>query len=129
MKKLRPKSVKMPHQNKMKKGLEPSKEKTEQKTSQKYTFDLEQTIENQSITSEKTSQESSEKTSQKTSEKIITYIKTNPYITAKELSETIGISVRAILMQIKTLKESGIITRIGPDKGGYWVLKKGRFKR
>lgn len=108
-------------------GFEGS-EKTSQKTSQKNTNDLEQTIENQSITSEKTSQESSEKTSQKTSEKIITYIKTNPYITAKELSETIGISVRAILMQIKTLKESGIITRIGPDKGGYWVLIKDRFK-
>ncbi|CAG1006102.1 hypothetical protein METP2_03723 [Methanosarcinales archaeon] len=69
--------------------------------------------------------ESSEKTSEKTSEKIILLIKENPAISANEIAEKMGLSSRAIEMQIAKLKKDNIIKRIGPDKGGIWeVVKK-----
>lgn len=55
-------------------------------------------------------------------EKIIEIIKTNPEISAEKLSQEIGISSRAIEMQLSKLKESGRIKRIGPDKGGHWEI-------
>ncbi|MDJ1422527.1 MAG: putative DNA binding domain-containing protein [Candidatus Methanoperedens sp.] len=64
----------------------------------------------------------SEKTSEKTSEKIILLIRENPAISAKEIAEKIGVSSRAIEMQIANLKQNKIIKRIGPDKGGMWEV-------
>ena len=58
----------------------------------------------------------------KTSEKIIEIIKTNPEISAEKLSQEIGISSRAIEMQLSKLKESGRIKRVGSDKGGHWEI-------
>ena len=55
--------------------------------------------------------------SQKT---ILKLIKENPYISKKELSETIGISTTAIDKNITRLKKEGLLKRIGPDKGGHW---------
>jgi len=65
---------------------------------------------------------SSEKTSEKTSEKIILLIKENPSISAKEIAGKLGVSSRAIEMQIAKLKKNNIITRIGPAKGGHWEV-------
>ena len=58
--------------------------------------------------------------SEKSSEKILTLIKGNQYITAKEMSRIIGISPRAVEKHITRLKKKGLIKRIGPDKGGHW---------
>ena len=55
-------------------------------------------------------------------QRILDKIKENPYITAEELSEIIGIKARRIQKNIKKLKEKGILKRIGPDKGGYWEI-------
>ncbi len=59
---------------------------------------------------------------QDTSEKIILLIKENPSISAKEIAEKLGVSSRAIEMQIAKLKKKNIITRIGPAKGGHWEV-------
>ena len=61
-------------------------------------------------------------TSEKTSEKIILLVKENPSISAKEIAEKLGVSSRAIEMQIAKLKKNNIITRIGPAKGGHWEV-------
>jgi len=58
--------------------------------------------------------------SEKSSEKILTLIKGNQYITAKEMSRIIGISPRAVEKHITRSKKKGLIKRIGPDKGGHW---------
>ena len=60
--------------------------------------------------------------SQKT---ILKLIKENPYISKKELSETIGISTTAIDKNITRLKKEGLLKRIGPDKGGHWEIVEG----
>ncbi|MFQ5455352.1 MAG: ATP-binding protein [Nitrospirota bacterium] len=58
----------------------------------------------------------------KNQETILVNMKSNPYITAKELSGIIGISDRKIKENIKKLKEIGLIKRVGSAKGGHWEV-------
>ena len=51
-------------------------------------------------------------------------IKENPRATAKKLAESLGVSLRTVKNHIALLKEAGVITRIGPDKGGHWEIVK-----
>ena len=59
-------------------------------------------------------------------QKILATMKLNPRITAKQLSEIVGINHRNTQVHIKALREAGIIVREGSAKGGYWVVKGGR---
>ena len=49
-------------------------------------------------------------------------IKQNNYITTNEMANILGISRRAVALQIANLKEQNKIKRIGPDKGGHWEI-------
>ena len=64
----------------------------------------------------------SEKSSEKSSEKILRLINENKNITTEELANKIGISTRAIEKHLKKLKDDRLIIRVGPDKGGYWIV-------
>lgn len=55
---------------------------------------------------------------------IIKLIGGNPSISKKELSDKIGISTTAIDKNITQLKKKGLLQRVGPDKGGHWVILK-----
>ena len=46
----------------------------------------------------------------------------NPNISAKDLSDIIGISKRKIEENISKLKKKELIKRIGSPKGGYWEI-------
>lgn len=46
----------------------------------------------------------------------------NPRITTAELASALKVSRRTVLARITTLKEKGILRRIGPSKGGKWEL-------
>ena len=61
---------------------------------------------------------------QKTKESILSLIASDPFITTTEMSKRLGINRSAISKHIKKLKEDYIIERIGPDKGGKWLIKK-----
>jgi ATP-dependent DNA helicase RecG len=65
---------------------------------------------------------SSVKGSVKSSVKILEAIRANKNVSAKEISQTLGISLRAVEKQLSKLKESGRLRRIGPAKGGYWEI-------
>ena len=52
--------------------------------------------------------------------KILEMIKENKSITIPELSQKLGISKTAIEKNMKYLKKSKLIERIGPAKGGSW---------
>ena len=54
--------------------------------------------------------------------KILICIKENEGITQSQLSKEVGISPRNIRNNINRLKELGLLTRIGPDKGGHWEI-------
>jgi len=96
------------------------------------TLGIEEVLESgQNTISEKNnvgSEKSSEKNivdSEKSSEKnkmIIAAIRQNSIITAAEIAIQLGISSRAVEKRIKTLREIGIIRRVGPDKGGHWEI-------
>ena len=46
----------------------------------------------------------------------------NPKISKQKMAEIIGISTTAIDKNIKILKSTDCIKRIGPDKGGHWKV-------
>jgi len=45
------------------------------------------------------------------------------------LAQTIGISPRAVEKHLANLKQKGILKRIGPAKGGYWVIEERKRKK
>lgn len=60
--------------------------------------------------------------------KTLNLLRQKPDITAKALSELMGISSRKVSRIIKNLKESGKITRIGSDRKGYWQITVRSFR-
>ena len=88
--------------------------------------------------SEETSEESSEETekiSEETSEEtgggltsdqrqILSLLRQDKRLTARQLAEEIGVSSRTIELNIAWLKELGLLRRIGPTKGGSWEVLK-----
>lgn len=78
------------------------------------------TTEKSAIGSEK-NDSGSEKSSEK-NQAIISAIRLNPKVTAAEIAMKLGVSSRAVEKRIKTLRENGVIRRIGGDKGGYWEV-------
>ena len=77
---------------------------------------------NKEIGSEKSSPESSPEGLHKTSDRILTFMKEKPEITTEEIAHKIGISKRAIIKQTEKLKNQGKLKRVGPNKGGHWVV-------
>ena len=55
-------------------------------------------------------------------EKIVAYLRTTPTASAHELSIVVNLTVRAVEKNLRTLRESGRIRRVGPDKGGHWEV-------
>jgi ATP-dependent DNA helicase RecG len=54
--------------------------------------------------------------------KILMLIGQNPYVSKKAMAKEIGISTTAIDKNLTTLKQKGILRRVGPDKGGHWEV-------
>ena len=54
--------------------------------------------------------------------KILELISNNNHISAKELSQNIGISETAVENNIAKLKKKALLRRVGPDKGGRWEI-------
>ncbi len=54
--------------------------------------------------------------------KILDVLSDAPTVTALELAEQIGISKRNIEVNIKKLRELGLIIRHGSSKSGYWEV-------
>ena len=79
-------------------------------------------LEGSQKTPQKTPQKGSLKSSLKSSLKILRILAAEPTCTYEGLAERIGISRRAITKQIKNLRETGKLKRIGPDKGGHWEV-------
>ncbi len=59
-----------------------------------------------------------------TRDKILELLRKNPEITAEMMSGILGLSLKGIEWQLKTMKEKGLIRRVGPNKGGYWEIIK-----
>jgi ATP-dependent DNA helicase RecG len=57
-----------------------------------------------------------------TQKNIILMMEDNPKITAKELAGKLNINERSVRKNIKSLKESGIVERVGSAKSGDWEV-------
>ena len=66
--------------------------------------------------------ESSGKSSGKTYERVLAILSRQPQMTIPELAKTIGITTRGVEKQIAKLRETGRLRRIGPAKGGHWLV-------
>lgn len=56
-------------------------------------------------------------------ERIMSILSENNSITIKQISEQLGVSKRTIEREIKSLRDSGKITRIGGKRFGHWEIK------
>ena len=54
--------------------------------------------------------------------KLLGLIETRPNVTKEDMAKYIGISTTAIDKNIKTLREKGILERVGGRKEGYWKI-------
>ena len=81
-----------------------------------------------------TAQESTRKTTQKQQEtpgktpgKIMELLKDNPTLSIPELAEKMKKSESAVERAIRKLRQSGLLKRVGPAKGGYWeIIEEGK---
>jgi ATP-dependent DNA helicase RecG len=64
-----------------------------------------------------------EQVTHKSREKILELIKAEPSVTMLNLADSLRVSVKAIEKHMASLKKSGRLERVGPDKGGYWRIK------
>lgn len=69
-------------------------------------------------------QKTVEKVVEKTVEKICTLISENVKVSIAELVVLTGLSRRGVEWNLKKLKASGRLRRVGPDKGGHWEVIK-----
>ena len=53
---------------------------------------------------------------------IIDAIRKDAKVTAAEIAMRLGVSSRAVEKRIRFLRESGVIRRVGPNKGGSWEI-------
>lgn len=56
--------------------------------------------------------------------KILNLLEEDPAYTTTVLAEKVGLSRKTISLRLRTLKEKGLIKRIGSDRKGYWKLLK-----
>ena len=57
-----------------------------------------------------------------TQRKILACIAEDKYISAKKISQTIGVSERTVENNIKKMKASEVLLRHGSPKSGYWEI-------
>lgn len=69
---------------------------------------------------QKTGVKTGVKTRGKTREKILSLIRQDPTISAAEMAEKLGLTVKGVEWQLAKLKSDGAITRIGAANGGKW---------
>ena len=55
---------------------------------------------------------------------ILNAMQENPKVSAAKIALLLGVSSRSVEKRISTMRENGIIRRIGPDKGGFWEIIK-----
>ena len=77
----------------------------------------------QRTTAGETQEKTKEEPKEKTKEKLLALLRENPRSTTSELAVALGVSQSGVEWQIRRLKADGILTRVGPDKGGRWEVE------
>lgn len=75
-------------------------------------------------TAESTQENTKKEPFNKTARAILNSIIVQPTLTREMLAEQLGLSDSTVKKYLKIFKDLGLIDRIGPNKGGYWEVKK-----
>lgn len=67
-------------------------------------------------------QKTPQKTPQKLPEAILLLLRGQPELSSAQIALLLGKSESAVKRATRKLRQSGRLTRIGPDKGGYWKV-------
>lgn len=86
-----------------------------------YALGKDQTAVTDMVT-EKLSDKLSEKLSDK-EQKTLAFLTEDPGYTVQEIADKLSLSRVSVTKYLKSLKEKGIIERIGSDRKGYWKIK------
>ena len=78
------------------------------------------TTEEKNVTTEETT--TRDLTCAEKTECILDLIRTQPFITAKELAKRCGMTEDGMFWKMKQLKAKGVIRRVGATKGGHWEV-------
>ncbi len=72
------------------------------------------------------SRDTTPKTTPKTTprEEILNLMRDNPVIRKEEIAKHLGITPDGVKYHIRKLTTEGMISWVGPSKGGHWVVKK-----
>lgn len=62
--------------------------------------------------------------SEKNSSRILRLLSDHPHYTTSELAKLLQISTKGVEKHLARLKKTGALLRIGPDKGGFWQVKR-----
>ena len=89
-------------------------------SSEKTGFGSEESSEKNGLGSEKT--DTSSEKPYDIIQAILEAIRKNAKVSAAEIAMQVGVSARAVEKRIRTLRENGVIKRVGPDKGGSWEI-------
>lgn len=65
---------------------------------------------------------STEGGTEKTVDKIIQLIKVNPQITSRAIAQKLSMAHSGVAKHLRNMQNSGIIRRVGPQKGGHWEV-------
>jgi ATP-dependent DNA helicase RecG len=74
------------------------------------------------ISSREAGERTGEKAREKTRDKILGLIRVNPDISMETMASSLGLTRKGVEWQVRKLKQSGILRRVGPDKGGHWEI-------
>ena len=58
-----------------------------------------------------------------TQQSILRFMMAQPTISAKRIADELGMSSRGVQKNISVLQKRGLVKRIGPAKGGHWLVK------
>lgn len=75
-------------------------------------------------TAESTQENTKKEPFNKTARAILNSIIVQPTLTREMLAEQLGLSDSTVKKYLKIFKDLGLIDRVGPNKGGYWEVKK-----
>ena len=76
-------------------------------------------------TTQKSTQKTTQKTTQKNAQKILSLLRQNPTITRTQIAVAARLTPDSVKWNLDKLKASGIIRRVGPDRGGHWEIVEG----
>jgi predicted HTH transcriptional regulator len=74
------------------------------------------------LISRETGEKTGEKAREKTRDKILGLIRVDPGISMESMAISLGLTRKGVEWQVRKLKQSGILRRVGPDKGGHWEI-------